>query len=380
MTRFSLCLLATSLLLFASSAFSQNCDEIVSLVNSHKTKTSCCMYDNSGTQENTLVKMNNKGDTTADQINKILAFGTKKKQFKKKYQSTGLNIWNKLKKRVTQCKKASNDRFVLGGGGGGNSNTDACDVAGDPAQQNSLSTRIINGDQCVVGESPVVYLLFSYNSSCTGSLIANTSGNAWVLTAAHCLQGSWQNNSTSVTVTSGNDEVDSSLAYFIETYDGNTAPYGKHDAALIRLPRPLDGAQTATLLTDDSVITDGAELVIAGYGRIGTGQAQDNNFDADLYAGTMEIDDNGQNDLGDTGVEEILANFNHSQNTGANTCNGDSGGPAFISDNGTYKIAGITSYGFSANCGPTDSSGFANVTDPDILNFICGRVVLDVCP
>ncbi len=343
------------------------------------------MYDDNGTQVNTLVKMNNKGDTSVEEIDKILSFGPKKKQFKNKYQNTGKKVWNKLKKKVTQCKKVSNSRFVIGGGGGsggggGNSNTDACDVAGDPTQQNSLNTRIINGEQCSVGESPVVYLLFSYNSSCTGSLIANTSGNAWVLTAAHCLQGSWQNNSTSVTVTSGNDEVDSSLAYFMETYDGDAVPYGEHDAALIRLPRPLDGAQVATLLTDDSVLEDGEEIVIAGYGRIGTGQAQDNNFDADLYAGTMEIDDNDVNDLGDTSESEILANFNHSQNTGANTCNGDSGGPAFINDNGTYKVAGITSYGFSQNCGPTDSSGFANVTDPDIVDFICGRVVLDLCP
>ena len=52
------------------------------------------------------------------------------------------------------------------------------------------------------------------------------------------------------------------------------------------------------------------------------------------------------------------------------TCYGDSGGPIIANIHGQFTVVGITSFGLEDSCGSKVPNVFADVSFPDILNFI----------
>jgi len=238
-------------------------------------------------------------------------------------------------------------------------NASACEVFGDST--GDFSVDIINGEKCSVGNSPVVYLE-SNAGSCTGTVISPRA----VLSAGHCFtNGSGNLNVSWVDVHTSFEEPGEQVfrSFNIKIhpqYNGGVSDT-TYDTALVLLSQDLP---TRTMgILKNSNLQVGEKLQIAGYGRIGNGQAVGNQFDG-LQAGSMSV--------GEVYSGDILAFFNHPN--GANTCNGDSGGPAAVYRNGKWVVAGITSYGYSSNCGPSDTSGFENVTATSNLNFIKAHV------
>jgi len=235
-------------------------------------------------------------------------------------------------------------------------NASACEVFGDSA--GDFSADIINGEKCSIGNSSVVYLRSEKGFSCTGTVISPRA----VLSAAHCFtdnNGNLNEDWVEVYVAYQEPGQKKFTSYNIKihpSYNGSVSSV-TDDSALVLLTEDLPTRTMGILKAQNLQV--GEKLHIAGYGRIGNGQAVGNQFDG-LQAGSMSIDT--------VHTGDILAKFNHPN--GANTCNGDSGGPAAVFRNGKWVIGGITSYGYNANCGPTDTSGFQNVTDPSTQNFI----------
>ncbi len=259
-----------------------------------------------------------------------------------------------------------------GGGSEGNGNGSAsdapCDVVGDDS---TISTRIINGNKCSIGNSPVVEIFINNNEIpagvCTGTVVTSRA----VIFAAHCVDSTTTGfNPSSVTIVPGGDDssaITTSNFTFNTGYDStNGVAPGKDDIAIAITSSDIPTRTIGLLQTND---LEEENAIIAGYGLQDSESnpgVSSGDRDGNLYAGKMTI--------AVVSTDEIRATFDYDDETtpgeNSNTCSGDSGGPMLVFRSGEWLLAGITSYGIVQNCGPTDLSGFANVTSPTIRSFL----------
>ncbi len=229
-----------------------------------------------------------------------------------------------------------------GGGGEGSGSSNAC---GD------LNVKVFGGDQCNFSRSPVVSIVgFSADgvpiAVCSATMV--TLNDA--LTAAHC---------KAVTAAPGGAGVFADGQFFgisgglnHPRYDGSaTSPY---DVAMITIDGVLDIGPVPLLLSDP--IAEGERITIFGYGK------NENSIDipqaSDFRAGYMEL--------------SVVTPFQFAaffDSTGSAICQGDSGGPATQTVNGVTALVGVTSFTVKG-CQEGSASGFVNVQNPEIFNFI----------
>ncbi|MCB0355146.1 MAG: trypsin-like serine protease [Bdellovibrionales bacterium] len=270
-----------------------------------------------------------------------------------------------------------------GGGSGGGSDSDACTIIASGAFMDSRtlspSQRIINGTKCEVGDSAVVELTITSPlglATCTGVAV----GPRKILSAAHCVVdtvGDCDVIATNIQVRGGSDGtlLDASASFVAHPDYAcvSTAPGGgQNDVIVVTTDTDLTIQQIPVVTSSDD-LRSGAQLLIAGYGLVDSNNdGEADGFEGDgLQAGFMTIDS--------VTTSEILSSFTFSDpDPGSNTCSGDSGGPALVKVGDDYRVAGLTSYGVSPLCGPTDAIvGFVNLTDPNVQSFLADNGVTD---
>ncbi|KAJ1980042.1 hypothetical protein H4R34_002604 [Dimargaris verticillata] len=222
--------------------------------------------------------------------------------------------------------------------------------------------RIVGGSQATPREFPFAGLLtVSYKGStflCGSSLITPR----YVITAGHCVtQEKRTVSSGDVAIGLGANDVDSLDSYRVSKitvhpdYDPSTV---SNDVALLRLRTAIslnDNLNTVTIssanLTDEEVFT------AIGWGKTSSnGTVSDTLRRVNVTSGPADDCQMVNPDFSSENGTQICT----ARNRGRDTCQGDSGGPLLYPDsNGTYQLAGITSYGYtpnseSAECG-TDS-------------------------
>lgn len=187
--------------------------------------------------------------------------------------------------------------------------------------------NIVGGTK-FVGLPAVGTLLYDGNQHCTGTLI----GKRTVLTAAHCVDG-FTASRMQFGIGPSLSSLESVVAVKnLRRHPAYNAQSIANDIATVELTSdaPVEPMPVAQTLGQGDV---GADFLFVGYGLSngikGTG------------AGTKRAVWIEISELGDT-------QFAYSD-VGKNTCNGDSGGPAFVERNGELQIAGVTSFGDS-NC------------------------------
>lgn len=218
----------------------------------------------------------------------------------------------------------------------------------------SSSSRIINGVPVAVGVgTQIVPVSISYTNGeqglCTGTALSDYA----VLTAAHCLVEATNitisTNGRSVTVTS----THIAPGFFEDLSIGAIF----NDVAVIRTKEPLGTGALAVLGSRAPALNE--SIQIYGYGL-----DQSGNFGSLL---------NGAMTLSLVTPNHLFANFD---GRGANTCSGDSGGPALanITDAaGNFvgiAVAGITSSGTRDDCQKGDTTLFTNLSEPGLISFI----------
>lgn len=197
-------------------------------------------------------------------------------------------------------------------------------------------SRVLDGSFVPAAQFPTVGQVGDATGVfCTGTLIAPNV----VLCAAHCAaddKGAQAIKDNEGCFILGGVTYATRKIVIHPTYKGFVGDVdGQYDVSLLVLASPVPNI-TPTLLYRKTPAT-GTTLTIAGFGELGTGASGGNgNFPA-----------NGTIQTGTTTLERITSTFLHwNFDPGeSDTASGDSGGPAFIDENGVRYIAGITSGG-----------------------------------
>lgn len=229
-------------------------------------------------------------------------------------------------------------------------------IACSPAKQNSVqlgadSTSIIGGvpvdAKDTIAKSTVALVASVVTQDdqegqfiCTGSLLTSNV----VLTAGHCVpEVGAEYKEVALYVIFNTDlnnmqrgDIRLVVDYVIHSEYGKTGEQGEdaHDLALVKFSGAMaPGYQLAKFLDDETLLTAGKKVTLAGYGLIET-DGVNTKSDNKLRKVDVEI-------VEDFGKHEILLD----QTQGKGACHGDSGGPAFLEVNGTQYVWGVTSRG-----------------------------------
>jgi len=226
--------------------------------------------------------------------------------------------------------------------------------------------RIVGGEPAAITEVPWQVALLRAGEeptwdrqSCGGSIIAAE----WILTAAHCVVPSPGVSTTttdpdSLIVLSGTADLSkedqgtglqSNVRAIIvhPDYDDESKA---NDIALIRLTTPLQlgpTQQAIALPTFSNWPAAGTEALISGWGNA---SATSSLYPTKLRKATIEVVAGpGASTCGDYEAGRYLPDSmlcaGIPVSGGIDSCQGDSGGPLAISVEGTYYLAGVTSWG-----------------------------------
>ncbi|CAG2224542.1 Trypsin beta,Trypsin delta,Chymotrypsin-like serine proteinase,Trypsin alpha,Chymotrypsin A,Trypsin delta/gamma-like protein CG30031,Chymotrypsin B [Mytilus edulis] len=209
--------------------------------------------------------------------------------------------------------------------------------------------RIVGGSDTTIGKHPWQISLqrgtgSSWSHSCGGSII----DEKWVVTAAHCVEGS---STSSLRVAAGStiwseDVQTRNLKDFTmhPDYDGSASGY-PNDIAVIELESPLELNENVDKvdMADEDGDFAGVECVISGWGQTGSGSIPETLQDVSMTV--LSNSDCSTIWTGSINDGHICIGSDTDISDGRSACFGDSGGPMICQS----KLAGATSWG-SGSC------------------------------
>lgn len=215
----------------------------------------------------------------------------------------------------------------------------------------TLNAQIVGGTITARGARPYQVALTDSSGFqfCGGTLIAP----GWVMTAAHCTEGS---SASSIRVRAGVNKLSSTQGQTVRVSNIYIHPSWNsdfvhgYDISLLKLSTAItDSYAAAAKLPSNSVESTldvkGKYAVVSGWGKT---SGSSNGGTDDLREVSIPITPNPYSCGGDTAPANSICG-EYSQ--GKDSCNGDSGGPLAQSYNSNFYVLGIVSYGPDACTG-----------------------------
>lgn len=200
---------------------------------------------------------------------------------------------------------------------------------------------------------------------CTGTLISAQT----VISAGHCFTPGQTNGGVTRVFFGQNATTSATVTTAIRhpNYNNNTLA---NDLMILKLSTPVTNVAPAPLLRENMTNTArfiGPDVTFVGYG-VNNGVNQTGFGTRRVVA--FPIQAVGPATVGGTPGSIDATQF-YFRVPGENTCNGDSGGPAFVVIDGVERHAGVTSFGD----GPCTLDGVQQITDSDqIASFIQSNI------
>lgn len=212
--------------------------------------------------------------------------------------------------------------------------------------------QIVGGGNAAVGELPWQVIVYPDQYLCGGTLIdAN-----WVLTAAHCVvdENGAPMNPGLVQVVAGEYRLASSDGteqqrgvVQLHVHPGYNADTSDNDLALLHLDAPVTlGPSVGTIArvespAYDSLAAPGVEAMVSGWGALVEGGPVADT----LQKVRVPIVSNGAcNSAYGGGITDNMVCAGLTAG-GKDSCQGDSGGPLVVPDGGSWRLAGVVSFG-----------------------------------
>ncbi|AXB45772.1 S1 family peptidase [Amycolatopsis albispora] len=216
-------------------------------------------------------------------------------------------------------------------------------VAGATPAGADVTPFIVGGNDADQEYSWMVSLQEGGNHFCGGSLISPE----WVLTAAHCVQGS-SADSISARIgsndrTSGGEEAQAAEVVVHPDYTGTGAG---GDIALVKLSAPAKSAPISLGTTTDA----GTKTRLLGWG-----QTCPERGGCDAPVQLQQLDTQVVEADKCTGIDGSVELCTDNPGGDAGACYGDSGGPQIVGSAGKYELIGVTSR--TGNGDPTCATG-----------------------
>jgi len=214
--------------------------------------------------------------------------------------------------------------------------------------------KIVGGSDTSIEDFPWQIYFSSGNYMCGGTIISKR----WIMTAAHCTQDGDNlpiaSDQMRVKVGATNPYGSAGKWYDVKSYtihESYSNTQYTNDIAVLELYEDIDfdDAETIELISSDEV-TDGyadpgVMSTVTGWGLT---RASDESTSAD-YPNTLQMvqlpivsNETAAKVWGSRPSSMLMAGYEAGNK---DACSGDSGGPLVVSVDGTYKIAGIVSWG-----------------------------------
>lgn len=230
-----------------------------------------------------------------------------------------------------------------------------------------IDTHIVNGTAATRGQFPYYALLKIVLTDrregfCGGTLI----NNQWILTAGHCV------SIDDVTIDHfevhlgalNASDITEEGRVIVTTKNGIPHPeYNsrtvENDIALLKLDEPIEFSETikAVNLTEEASLEPGTVVTAVGFGKLRT---SDTSISPTLQYADLKIISRFECALTFPFVytrDDIICTTGDDNKS---TCNGDSGGPLILVEDGEPKLVGGTSFGHIRGCDRGYPSGFSN--------------------
>ncbi|XP_053687664.1 brachyurin-like [Sabethes cyaneus] len=231
------------------------------------------------------------------------------------------------------------------------------------------SRRVTNGQEATLGQFPYQVALLSNFAGGTGICGATVLTNNYILTAAHCVQNA-QGGTAIIgahdrTVNEASQQRIGFGASGIRIHEGYIPTNIRNDVAVVRLNNPIVFGNWVTPVGipywTDSRHFAGQTGTVSGFGRF-----------SDSSTSTSAVIRFASNPIlteadclqrwGNNGNLIQPQNICLSGEGGRSACNGDSGGPLTITEDGDTLQVGIVSFGSAAGCSIGMPSVYARVT------------------